>query len=461
MTRAKKHLAATLPFIGLSVSLFAARPNVLVILADDLGYADLGCQGSPDVKTPNIDSLAANGIRCTAGYVTAPQCSPSRAGLLSGRYQQRFGHEGNPNFPVMLMKGGVTIADHLQANGYATAHFGKWHLGFDDAEAAPKEIRESKDQMTPRQHGFEESFSYADYDKIATKGGEIPVAPHAYDDLVFGRKAAEFITQHNGNPWFIYLALHAPHTQQVDFGNYRDRFPDAPKELLGVLSVMMRQDESVGIVLTKLHELKQDENTLIFFLSDNGGTRRGDGERKHFTGSMNTPFSGDKGTAYEGGLRVPFLVQWRGTLPSGKVYDRPVSSLDILPTALAATGTKPLGETALDGVNLLPFFGEKQSGDPHTALFWRWRAEQAVRQGDWKLVRGKEHREWRLIDLSKDAKETTDLTSQYPEKAKELRDLFERWTADLPPVGPNFKDTTEGDEGDVDRMLMPDNPVAP
>ena len=229
----------------------------------------------------------------------------------------------------------------------------------------------------------------------------------------------------------------------------------------GVLSVMTRQDEAVGTVLTKLHELKQDENTLIFFLSDNGGTRRGDGERKHFTGSLNTPFSGDKGTAYEGGLRVPFLVQWRGSLPAGKVYDRPVSSLDILPTVLAATGTKPLGATSLDGVNIVPFLGGKQSGDPHAALFWRWRAEQAVRQGDWKLVRGKEHREWRLIDLSKDLKETNDLTSQYPEKAKELHDLFERWASDLPPVGPNFKDTTEGDESDADRMTKPDNPATP
>lgn len=436
---------------GAAFAIAPAKPNVLVILADDLGYADLGCQGSPDVKTPNIDSLAANGIRCTAGYVTAPQCSPSRAGLLSGRYQQRFGHEGNPNFPVMLMKGGLTIADHLKANGYATAHFGKWHLGFDDAEAAPKEIRESKDQMTPRQHGFDESFSYADYGKVATKGGEIPSASHAYDDLIFGRKAAEFVASHSTKPWFIYLAFHAPHTQQVDFGNCRDRFPNAPKERIGVLTTMARQDDAVGAVLAKLRELKQDENTLIFFLSDNGGTRRGEGERKHFTGSLNTPFSGDKGTAYEGGLRVPFLVQWRGTLLAGKIYDRPVSSLDILPTALAATGTKLPNGIALDGANLLPFLGGKQSGDPHAALFWRWRAEQAVRQGDWKLARGKEHREWRLIDLSKDAKETTDLTSQYPEKAKELHDLFERWTSELPPVGPVFRDTVEGDDEGISK----------
>src|SRR4051812_30591327 len=141
----------------------AARPNILLILADDLGYADLGCQGSPDVKTPRIDSLAANGVRCTAAYVTAPQCSPSRAGVLSGRYQQRFGHEGNPNFPLMLMRGGKTIADYLRAAGYSTGHFGKWHLGFESAEDAPKELRDGPDQMRPTQHGFDESFGYADY----------------------------------------------------------------------------------------------------------------------------------------------------------------------------------------------------------------------------------------------------------------------------------------------------------
>ncbi|MFA6546442.1 MAG: sulfatase-like hydrolase/transferase [Limisphaerales bacterium] len=430
----------------------STRANILLILADDLGYADLGCQGSPDVKTPNIDSLAANGVRCTAGYVTAPQCSPSRAGLLSGRYQQRFGHEGNPNFPVMLMHGGRTMADHLKAAGYAAGHFGKWHLGFSDMGTAPKEIREGRDQMLPTQHGFDESFGYGDYERVAKKGSDIAPAPHAHDDRVFARKAADFIGRHQAAPWFVYLALHAPHTQQVDFGDYRARFPNAPKERLGVLSVMAQQDEAVGTVLARLRELNQEENTLVFFISDNGGTRRGEGEAKHFTGSLNTPFSGDKGTVLEGGIRVPFLMQWRGTLPAGKTYDRPIISLDVLPTALAAAGARPLTETALDGVNLLPFLKAGQSGDPHSVLFWRWRTEQAVRQGDWKLVRGKEHREWRLIDLSKDVRESTDLTQQQPAKAKELRELHERWAAGLPPVGPSFKDTTEGDDGDTDKQ---------
>jgi arylsulfatase A-like enzyme len=474
-------LAILAILVVLCTSLYAeTQPNILVILADDLGYADLGCQGSPDVKTPNIDSIAANGVRCTAGYVTAPQCSPSRAGLMSGQYQQRFGHEGNPNFPLMLMGGGKTIADHLKAAGYATGHFGKWHLGFSDMGSAPKEIRESKDQMTPTQHGFDESFGYPEYEKVAEKGSDITPAKHAHDDRVFARKAADFIQRHHEQPVFIYLAFHAPHTQQVDFGSYRAQFPGIPKERLNVLSVMAQQDEAVGTVLANLRELKQDTNTLIFYLSDNGGTRRSEGETKHFTGSLNTPFSGDKGTALEGGIRVPFIVQWPGHLPAGKTYDRPVSTLDVLPTALAAgkvaitaprdepgasetnaavnsTKTSPAVDvprssrrsemaTVPDGMNLLPFLTGENTADPHEALFWRWRAEQAIRMGDWKLVRGRAEKQWRLIDLSHDVKEEHDLTPQHPDKATELRARFEKWASELPPVGPSLKDTTEGDE---------------
>lgn len=426
------------------------KPNILMMLCDDLGYADLGCQGAPDVKTPRIDSIATNGVRCTAGYVTAPQCSPSRAALLSGRYQQRFGHEGNPNFPLMLMHGCRTIADHLKAAGYTTAHFGKWHLGFASAEDAPKEIRGSKDQMLPTQHGFDESFGFVDYAKAAKNGGDMAPAPrHAYDDRVFARKAADFIARHAAQPWFIYLAFHAPHTQQVDFGGYRKRFPDATEQRVKVLAVMAQLDEAVGVVLDQLRTLHLDESTLVVFLSDNGGTQRNEGETKHFTGSLNTPFSGDKGTTLEGGIREPFLVQWKGRLPAGETYHRPVSSLDILPTALASAGITPPAGLALDGVNLLPFLDGTNTNEPHEALFWRWRAEQAVRMGDWKLVRGKEHRAWRLIDLAHDVKEEHDLIKQHPDKAKALLTRYEQWNATLLPPGPSFKDITEAEDDGV------------
>ena len=429
------------------------KPNILVILADDLGYADLGCQGSPDVKTPNIDSLAANGVRCTAGYVTAPQCSPSRAGLMSGRYQQRFGHEGNPQFPVMLMRGGKTIADHLKAAGYATAHYGKWHLGFEDQASAPKELAAKGDWMAPTQHGFDESFGYADYAKVAKKGSDILPSLHARDDRVFGRKAVDFIKRHRAQPFFIYLAFHAPHYQQVDFGGYKERFPSPAPGRSGVLGVMAQQDDAVGLVQKALRDCALETNTLVFFISDNGGTRTPDmpPSSKHFQGSLNAPFSGKKGNVLEGGIREPFIVQWKGHLPAGKIYERPVSTLDVLPTAVAAAQAKPLDGVQLDGVNLLPFLLGESSADPHEALFWRWRAEQAIRMGDWKLVRGKEHRAWRLIDLAHDVKEEHDLTAQHPDKAKALLARFEQWNATLPPVGPSFKDTTEGDETSAEK----------
>jgi arylsulfatase A-like enzyme len=262
---------------------------------------------------------------------------------------------------------------------------------------------------------------------------------------VFARKAADFIQRSRGRPWFIYLALHAPHTQQVDFGEYRSRFPGASKERLGVLGVMAQQDEAVGRVLASLSELKQLDDTLVFFISDNGGTRRGEGELKHLTGSLNTPFSGDKGTSLEGGIRVPFIVSWPARLPGGRTYERPVSTLDVLPTALAAARARPIDGVPLDGVNLLPFLDGSERSDPHEALFWRWRAEQAIRIGDWKLVCGREQKARRLIDLVSDAKEANDLTAQHPEKAKELLTRFDAWNRTLPPVGPSFKDTTESE----------------
>lgn len=441
-------------FIKAAADEKASRPNIVVILADDLGYADLGCQGSQDVKTPNIDSLAANGVRCTAGYVTAPQCSPSRAGLLSGCYQQRFGHEGNPNFPLMLMSGSKTIADHLKAAGYATAHYGKWHVGFEDKALAPKAMGEKGDWMAPTQHGFDESFNYADYAKVAKKGSDIPPSLHARDDRVFGRKAAEFIKEHRTGPFFIYLAFHAPHFQQVDFGGYKERFQSPAPGRLGVLSVMAQQDDAVGLVQKSLRENGLETNTLVFFISDNGGTRTLDtpSSSKHFNGSLNTPFSGKKGSALEGGIREPFIVQWKGYLPAGKTYDRPVSTLDVLPTAVAAAQAKPLDGVQLDGVNILPFLLGENAADPHEVLFWRWRAEQAIRMGDWKLVRGKEQKQWRLIDLSKDVKEQNDLTSEQPEIAKRLLARFGQWESKLPPVGPSFKDTTEGDEAEPENI---------
>lgn len=217
---------------------------------------------------------------------------------------------------------------------------------------------------------------------------------------------------------------------------------------MGLLSVMAQQDDAVGHVQKALRDCGLETNTLVFFISDNGGTRTPDMPKssKHFMGSLNAPFSGKKGTSREGGIREPFIVQWKGYLPAGKIYDRPVSTLDVLPTVIAAAKAEPLYDVQLDGVNILPFLLGETTTDPHRVLFWRWHAEQALRMGDWKLVRGKEHRGWRLINLVRDQKEEHDLTEEHSEKAAELRAEFEKWSVTLPSVGPSFKDTTERDE---------------
>ena len=424
------HVLVTALLLASATSLHAAerRPNILVMFTDDHGYADLGCQGSKEVQTPHIDSLAANGVRCTAGYVTAPQCSPSRAALISGRYQQRFGHEENDNMPVMLMAGGKTMGDQFKAAGYATGHFGKWHLGYETPERAPKEFVEKGDWMAPTQHGFDESFGFANYKS------EVPTAkvehPAEYDDRVFARKTADFIARHQDQPWCVYLPFHAPHGLHTRLKEYTSRYADVPKERQGLYAAMALLDDAVGIVLAKLQELNLEENTFIFFIADNGGTRYLGRSPKWQQGSANYPLRGGKGTSLEGGIRLPYLVQWKGHIPARKTYDRPVISLDVIPTALAAAGAKPLPNYDLDGVNLLPFLKGEKTNDPHDVLFWRWRKEQAVRVGDWKLVTSQDkksgHPKWALIDLSSDIKERNDLTAKHPEIAKDLQEKWAR-----------------------------------
>ena len=439
-----KHLALLLLFFASCPLLQAAQPNILVLFSDDHGYAELGCQGSTEVKTPHIDSLAANGVRCTAGYVTAPQCSPSRAALISGRYQQRFGHEDNHNMPVMLMKGGKTIGDQFRANGYATGQFGKWHLGYDGKSPAPKELVEKGDWMAPTQHGFDESFGFAEEQKERGKTGK---ASRASDDRIFARETADFIGRHKDQPWCVYLAFHAPHTPHTSEREYTSKFADAPKDRQGALAALALLDDAVGIVLTKLRELKAEDNTLIFFIGDNGGTRYEARSVAWQKGTENKPFRGGKGNTVEGGIRVPYLVQWKGHLPAGKTYDRPVISLDVIPTALGAAGATPLANYELDGVNLLPFFNGEKTTDPHEVLYWRWRREQAVRLGDWKLVNSEAkrfgHKGWALIDLKTDIEERTDLTAKHPEIAKELQQRWNSWNASLPPIAPAFTNDSE------------------
>jgi arylsulfatase A-like enzyme len=424
----------------LSVTASAARPpNILILLSDDQGYADLGVQGAKDIPTPHIDSLAQQGLRCTQGYVSSAMCSPSRAGLLTGRSQSRFGHEINwePDWPVDpndqrgLPLTEKTMADQLKAAGYRTGIIGKWHLG----EAAP---------FHPNRRGFDEFFGFIGgghnyfcqhyrttpplnhYNTALERNGvPQPVAP-GYLTTVLGDEAAAFIHRHKEKPWLLYAAFNAPHTPMQATPELLARVNHITNETRRTYAAMVvGLDDAVGRILQQLRDDGLEERTLIFFLSDNGGPV-GD------NGSLNAPLRGRKGQMWEGGIRVPFIAQWKGVLPAGKTYDRPVTSLDILPTALAAAGTTNLAGSPLDGVDLLPYFTGQKHGDPHELLFWRMTERNiwAVRSGDLKLIQQNGQRG--LYELSADLGESKNQYERLPEVRDRLQKAYEGWSATLP-----------------------------
>jgi len=402
----------------------ARRPNVLVFFADDLGYADVGYQGCKDVPTPHIDALAKNGVRFTNGYVTAPLCSPSRAGLLTGRSGTRFGFEFNVGGSD---KGGKNVAgipvseklisERLKEAGYTTGMFGKWHVGF-------------KPRLAPAGRGFDEWECFFGACRSYFPGGGDPVIRNgqkvkSYDYMttLFARDAATFIEQHRDKPWFVYLPFPAVHSPLDAPQALEKRFSNLTGKRRAFAGMLTAMDDGIGTVMAKLRELGLEENTLVFFVSDNGGPTSDNTSR-------NEPLSGFKGQLLEGGIREPFVIQWKGRVPAGKVYDQPVSTLDILPTALAAAGAS--ADAKLEGVDLLPFLTGRKSGAPHEVLGWRFGEQRAVRKGDWKLLDMGQG--WKLYNLAKDVAEQHELSQQEPDKVKELEAAYQEWNANnVPP----------------------------
>ena len=446
-----------------------ARPNIVVLLADDLGYGELGCQGNPQIPTPNIDSIAETGIRFTDGYVTASYCSASRAGLLTGKYQTRFGYETNPigarneDPTIGLPPSEVTLAQHLRDAGYTTALVGKWHLG---GTAAYNPIRRGFDEffgfmheghyfLPPPYHGattmlrrrtlpngdqgrwIDGKLIYTthmghnepayDADNPILRGGQ-PVEEHEYLTDAFTREAVDFIQRTKNRPFFLYLAYNAVHSPLQGADAYMERFSHVEDVHRRIFAAMLGNlDDSVGEVLDTLRGEGLEEDTLVFFISDNGGPTR------ELT-SSNLPLRGGKGEVYEGGIRVPFMVQWKGTIPAGQTYRRPIISLDVYATA-AAIAKAPIPKSrAIDGVNLLPYLTGQREGRPHDALFWRLNQRTAIRQGDWKLVshrkRGTEP-DWQLYNLADDVSETNNLAQSEPDKFRQLVDAWESMNAEM------------------------------
>ena len=370
-----------------------SKPNILVIVADDLGYGDIGVQGGKDVPTPNIDALAGSGVRCTSGYVSAPYCSPSRAGFLTGRYQTRFGHEFNPHVgnekQLGLPLDQRTIADRLREAGYATGLVGKWHQGFNR-------------EHHPQSRGFDDYFGFlvGGHNYLLHKDAESKFGSaysknmiyrsrelqklDGYTTDLFTDEALAFMDRHAGKPWFLYLAYNAVHTPLEVLEKYGARVPKSitDPERRGYLSLLIGLDDGVGRIASHLRKTGKDKDTLIFFFSDNGGSGR-----KPFLAyntGVNTPLRGDKGQTLEGGIRVPFFVSWPGRLPANKTYDQPVITLDILPTACAAAGAKADADS--DGVNFIAHLTGEDTTAPHEALYWRFGPQKAIRMGKWKLV---------------------------------------------------------------------------
>jgi len=415
----------------------AEKPNIILIYSDDHGWADLGAQGSDqDIRTPNLDAMARDGVRFTRGYVSAPQCVPSRAGVLTGRYQQRFGVEDNNKGPLPLAE--LTIAERLKAAGYVTGQVGKWHL---DHVAKGSKVPHVGRDFLPVRQGFDEQFTGALRQYYVTHGldGRPVTDPPAlitdnrFRVVVQTEAALSFLDRRAvkpEQPFFLYLAWYAPHVPLESPEPWFSRTPaHLPKERRQALAMIAAMDEGLGQLRAKLKAMGQDKNTLIFFIGDNGAPLG-----KAWDGSLNTPLVGQKGMLSEGGIRTPFVAAWPGHLPAGKVYDQPVSSLDVAATAVAAAGLPKAPE--LDGTDLKPFVGGENNGTPHERLFWRWGSQAAVLEHPWKLVRLGD-REEMLFDVTLPDGENLakDQAKVRPEIVTRLRQALKAWSDTLTPPG--------------------------
>ncbi len=397
-------------------------PNIIIFFADDQGYTDLGIHGAnPDVRTPNLDQLAHDGVLFTRGYVTAPQCVPSRAGIISGRHQNAFGLDENPMGP--LSHDEYTIAERLSDAGYVTGMVGKWHL--DLVRSEDGRPMESVDYM-PHNHGFEEYFCgnmqnyHASHD---LEGNPLPNPPQVVNDQRYRidiqtDAALSFLDRRKTDPrpFFLYVAYYAPHSPMEDPPHYMERMAHVEEyeRRMGLASILAI-DDGVGLIRRQLQNMDLTNNTLIFYISDNGAPLR----EGAYVGSLNTPMTGEKGMQTDGGQRVPFLAAWPGHISPGQVFEEAVWSLDASATALALADA-PVDDR-IEGVDLMPWLLGKKSGKVHEALYWRWRSQAAILSGNWKFVRlGNKQRY--LFDMSEIGKETTadNKIEQHPEIAEEL-----------------------------------------
>ncbi len=410
-------------------------PNIIVFFTDDHGFADLGIAGlESDVLTPNTDELAREGTLFTHGFVTAPQCSPSRAGLLTGIYQGRFGHETNLDGPMSPEL--TTIAERLRTVGYRTGMAGKWHLGIDqnNADKFPGDV--DKTPYSAQGQGFDEFFEGERNVFRASHqadGSKVPAGSSVRDDR-FRVDAAtqwgrEFIRRNASRPFFLYLPYFAPHVPleapAADSALFGEVSNETRRTALAMLHAI---DRGVGTIRAELAAQGLTQDTLIIYAGDNGAPI----SPRAWNGSLNTPLTGEKGMLTDGGIRVPFIAAWPGTLPAGQIYDGLTSTLDIAPTALAVAGQEiPDG---LDGRNLLPILADPDLAAPRNALHWRFKTQAAIRTEDWKLITLGDGQRL-LYNLREGATEGENQAEAYPEIANQLETQLADWAAGLQPPG--------------------------
>lgn len=466
-----KYLLAPLLIIGLIPASFASsktpdvkiekpsKPNIVLIFSDDAGYADFGFHGSDTMITPNLDRLAKEGVRFKQGYVSDPTCGPSRAGIMTGRYQQRFGFEEN-NVPGYMSANSAaddremgvpvdetTMGDYLKQQGYATAFYGKWHLG-------------GADKYHPTNRGFDEFygfrggarsfFAYNDkrkphnaLDYNERNFGEMVEFEGYYTD-VLADETIDFIERSakKNVPFFTFVSFNAPHTPMEATEEDLAKFPNLTGNRKILAAMMLALDRASGKILDTLKRLGIDDNTLVIFTNDNGGPT-------DKNASSNLPLSGTKSNHLEGGVRVPFLMKWPNKVKANTTYDYPVSTLDLLPTFFAAAGgdTKTIEKT--DGVDLLPFLSNEKEGRPHEVLYWKKDVRGTIRVGDWKMMRFPD-RPAELYYLPHDLKEENNLAAANPGMVKDMFKMLFEWESSL--ERPRWLLQRKFENVDIDRM---------
>ena len=423
------------------------RPNIILIVADDLGYGDLGCQGGRDVVTPSIDRLAADGVRMTQFYSNHPSCAPARAALLSGRYQHRFSFENNPGAAQATSPAvglprdhGGTLPERLKARGYATAAVGKWHIGF-----TPENL--------PTARGFDRFYGFLGgamaYTPEAPNGakamlrGVTPAPMPAHTTEAFADESVAFIRENRARPFFLYAAFNAVHAPLQTTGPYLARFAaEKDPRRRTYLAMLAALDDAVGRIVAAVDQAGLARDTLIVFTSDNGGPT-------WQTTSSNGPLNGAKATVLEGGIRVPAILRWPGRIRAGQVSDAVATGFDLTATALAIAGAPRTPE--LDGLDLTPVLTGRSKA-PDRQLFWRLGPQGAIRSGGWKAVLAEDR--WWLFDLERDIGERHDLAAARPEVLARLKADWTRWSASMPaPAWGSLNRTGQAASGEVKGLI--------